>query len=146
MKREEVQSSGGSGLAAKPSRMKALEAKAPEVKRPAGRESETKSTRPAATRRDQDAAEGAGEAGRRASVPGEVESDADAARARMLSEKQKARKDTMEFMAGLVYERRGDVLSERGAFKDAVGAYREAEARFARTPAPPPAATTPSRP
>ncbi|HEX9819621.1 MAG TPA: hypothetical protein VGD07_08420, partial [Methylomirabilota bacterium] len=86
----------------------------------------------AANRTYQDAAERYMEAGLRASGVREARAQADSARARMATEKQRARKESREFAAALAEERQGDTLYEQLSYREAAERFRTAEMLFSR--------------
>jgi hypothetical protein len=84
-----------------------------------------------------DAAQRYGEAVRRTQMVRQARSEADQARGRMQTEKQKARSDRPEFTGAVAEEQKGDADYQRLAFKEAASRYGSAEALFARAAAAP---------
>ena len=84
----------------------------------------------------------------RAQMMRDLRAEADAVRARMLTQKQKARQDSPDFRAALSVERQGASLYEQLNFKEAAEKFREAETLFVRAtmPVAPPPSKPPGRP
>ncbi|MGH7320231.1 MAG: protein kinase domain-containing protein [Candidatus Rokuibacteriota bacterium] len=74
-----------------------------------------------------------------AQVKGQERAEADRAKTRMQSEKQKARQDAPEFRTGIAEEQRGNAAYQTLAFKEATGHYGTAQGLFAKAIATPPA-------
>jgi len=106
----------------------------------------------AAAQSYQDAADRYVEAGMKAQVARDSRSQADAARAKMLGEKQKAKEDAADYRNALNEERQGATFYERLAFKEAAEKFQAAERLFSRStaasapPSPAPGSSTPSTP
>src|SRR5262249_62184762 len=103
------------------------------------------------TKAYQAAAERYGDAERQAQLKREQRTEADAARAKMAAEKQRAAQDAPDFGRALELERQGGTMYAQLAFTDATTTFRAAGELFAKavpvattTPAPaPPAGATP---
>src|SRR5262245_19171153 len=106
------------------------------------------------TKAYQTAAERYGEAERQAQLKREQRTEADAARAKMTEEKQRASQDAPDFGRALELERQGGTMYTHLAFSDATTSCRAAGELFGKTvprattaPAPaPPVATAPAPP
>jgi hypothetical protein len=88
----------------------------------------------AANRTYHDAAERYMEASMRAHGVREAKAVADAAKTRMLLEKERANDGAQEFSAAVAEEKQGNTLYDKLAYKDAAERFRSAEVLFSKVP------------